>query len=1335
MVVALAVGLSASTAWAAPKVLKGSVYTEAKASSAVVRVWALGEAVVADPTLLLRPVAEAATAPGSGFSVSLPAQAPWPVRVEVSAPGHVAVCLEVLFPEQAVLPPAWLPQGERLEILLRRGGKAAGEALSWGTALEPFVDHPPMGRFYPCVARAQAADGRREVRVPPQALVTLVARDGDGAWGRWQGMGNRTGHATVTLKTAVTVVRVVDQRGEPVAGARVAAGEAPPGAAAVSDGEGRATVPVPAEGQWSLVALAPGLAGRTVRQGGPPAGGVEVQLTPAEEVEVRWSGPRGQVAVLPTWLPEALTGGAPQVVGGGHTHLPLVGAQKGLGAFGQPLLLWAPGFVAQQASVAEGSGPLEVALKPAGGLAVRVTDRTGRPRSGVPVWAWVPGELPAGVVMRGLPSEPPQRRWLPEGVTDGTGSAQLSGLPAGSVRASARAQGFPEVASPPVELAAGQRRELTLVLTSGVTLACSVTDAQGVPLEGARVEVFRRQEQRERPRIFLRGDDKPWDDLLGGAATDGEGRAVVAPLPVGAVRVWVSLPGFVTARLDAEVGEAGGELGPVMLTPGVAVRGRVVDEHGAAVASAQVFSGPAGSPMLVQLAAHSDGEGFFTIADVSADASLVLQARAPRHVASPPTPVPMPPPDLVELKVARGRTLSGRVVTEAGEPLAGAQVSASQRVQRAMGGAVMMTAGRATSFAETDEGGGFLLEALPPGEAITLSASASGYQSQQLDVDLAERGEGVPVTVTLRRGLVVAGRVVDAAGAPRAGVRVECTSAAMARGAVGMFSFVPPVTTSADGRFRFEGVAEGRWQLVASDGEGGSAREVVEAGREDVVLRLVAAGELEGRVLGEDRTPVPGARVRVMAADEFQQATTDGTGTFRVPNLAPGMARVVVEAKGWGTGSEQVKIESGRTAQVELTLKRGGTVVGRVLGLSAEELGRCQVMAGGSRGEPDANGTFRLEGVATGSQVVRAFVLPDFKSRQATVTIPAAGAEVEVDLDFSSGVTLSGTVRRGGRPAPGVTVAAGPPGGRGVSTAVTDGDGTWRVTGLPEGELEVGVLNEHGALVARRQLTATGDTRVELEIPDGTLSGRVIGGRRREGIAGAAVRLEHEGKELRTLSTDEAGAFVARELSDGRYRLRAWATGWGPAEAEVTLSMGTARPVTLELKEEAALLLRLREADGTTPSRVYLLAARGGRVEEPAWVACDGEGRVRVSTLPPGEYLVHLASAGGRALLKMAVPSVETPVVLGKGGWLVVDAPAGSGAGWRARVVAPQWGSAVPFDPWMSPTRDGWVAVDGHTQLPLPAGSYVVEWVSPAGRQASAAVQVPPDGRVSVTLE
>lgn len=1329
----LAAGLAGAAAGSVGVELAGSVYTEGSAEAVVVRAWARGDALVASPGLLAAPLAETTVAPGAAFRLSLPQGAALPVEVEASAAGHGAVCLLLLYPVQTALPPAWLPRGQRLELTVHRRGKAAPAAVSGGQALDIFQEQPPLGRFYPCIPRGTAPSGQREVWVPAQTVLDLWARDEDGAWARWRGRSGRTARATLSLESVPATVRVTDRQGQPVAGARVAAGEAPPGAAAVTDGEGRARVQVHTRGQWSLTALAPGVGARTVRRGPPPEGEIELELGPVEEVELRWSGPRGEVAVLTNWLAPALTGGAPALAGGGRTRVPLLGALGAFGSLGRQLVLWAPGFEVQRVAVDDGAEAVEVDLKPAASLAVRVVDGGGRGRAGVPVWAWIPEELPVGLPLR-LPFEqPPARRLLPEGVTDGSGAALLGGLPAGKVRASARAAGFPEARSEPMEVEGGQRREVTLTLARGVSLVCTVVDSGEAPLEGALVEVYRRPEAREGFRFSLGSRGKSPADAVGSAVTDGDGRAVVGNLAPGPVSVWVTAPGFAARQVEAEVKESGGEVGPVVLTPGVTVRGRVVDETGAGVPSANIFSGSSGAPMLREPRAQSDGEGYFLIPDLPADQPLLLQARADRYVASLPTRVPMPPPELVELKVLRGRTLAGRVVDEASAgPVAGAQVAASQREQRSFAGASMMGLGRVFAGGETDEQGSFLLEGLPPGENISLFASAAGYQHQQLDIDLAERDERTPVTITLQRGLVLAGQVVDASGAPRSGVMVEATSAAMSQG-MGPGGYLPPTVTSAEGRFRFEGVPAGQWQLAARDDAGGSAREVVEAGRRDVVLRLAVPGGVRGRVVSEEGAPVGGAEIRVISGQEFKQATADGTGVFQVPGLAPGSARVAAQARGWVPDSVQVTVESGRTAEVTLKLKRGGVIVGRVLGLTAEELGRCRVGTLTTTASPDAGGAFRLEGVATGSQLVRAMVMPDMKLRQTTVEVPAVGAEVEVELDFGAGLTLSGRVRRGGRPVAGVSVTAGPPRGPGASSTVTDQSGAWSIAGLPEGELQVGVVSEQGALVLQRQLTLSRDTTLDLEIPDGSLAGRVVAGLRREGVAGATVRLEHEGKQLRSLTTDETGAFSARELPDGSYRLRASAPGWSPAEAEGAVTMGVGRPVTLELKEEEALLLRLREPDGSVPDRVNLLPARGGRVEDPVWAACDREGRLRVTTLPRGEYLL-LVQGRGQALVRVTVPSVETSLALAPAGTLVLALAGGVTGAWRARVVAPELGAVVPANPVLSPGRDGWVNVEGRTPLRLPAGRYLVEWVSPRGETGSAPAEVPREGSVTVVL-
>ncbi|MEP0775155.1 MAG: hypothetical protein HRF46_12410, partial [Acidobacteriota bacterium] len=180
----LAAGLAGGAAAAPAGVeLRGSVHTEGSAEAVVVRAWARGDAVVGKGELVAAPLAETTVAPGAGFRLSLPKEAALPVEVEASAAGHGAVCLLVLFPAQTTLPPAWLPRGQRLELIVRRGGKAAPEAVSGGQALDIFQEQPPFGRFYPCIARGTAPAGQREVWVPAQTMLDVWVRDGDGAWG------------------------------------------------------------------------------------------------------------------------------------------------------------------------------------------------------------------------------------------------------------------------------------------------------------------------------------------------------------------------------------------------------------------------------------------------------------------------------------------------------------------------------------------------------------------------------------------------------------------------------------------------------------------------------------------------------------------------------------------------------------------------------------------------------------------------------------------------------------------------------------------------------------------------------------------------------------------------------------------------------------------------------------------------------------------------------------------------------------------------------------------------------------------------------------------------
>jgi carboxypeptidase family protein len=176
------------------------------------------------------------------------------------------------------------------------------------------------------------------------------------------------------------------------------------------------------------------------------------------------------------------------------------------------------------------------------------------------------------------------------------------------------------------------------------------------------------------------------------------------------------------------------------------------------------------------------------VAGEAAKAQLSVGARSGGRDAPLQPVVPGVAVHLVQLLPAA--SIRGQVLDE-GRPVSGVRLSLEsgrdlpgpgQELQRELPGG---------TFAFTD---------LLPG-TLALTAITQDGRTGQAEVTLAAGGEAV-VTVEVRRGAIVSGRVVDGSGAPVAGAFV-------------LFGDRPPEdqSTSSEGRFRVQGVPTGPQQL------------------------------------------------------------------------------------------------------------------------------------------------------------------------------------------------------------------------------------------------------------------------------------------------------------------------------------------------------------------------------------------------------------------------------------------------------------------------------------------------------------------------------------------
>jgi RNA polymerase sigma-70 factor (ECF subfamily) len=357
-----------------------------------------------------------------------------------------------------------------------------------------------------------------------------------------------------------------------------------------------------------------------------------------------------------------------------------------------------------------------------------------------------------------------------------------------------------------------------------------------------------------------------------GAEADADGHYELCVLPSAALieqlRVVVRADGYGTVAIEAA--PSGRVHRDIVLTPEAVIAGRVVDEHGAPVALAQVSVEPdpdarlPPSEQLEALVVVSDDDGRFRIEGVQGGRHRV--AAAARGLTSRRQSLLVAPgatADILVTMAATGR-VRGRVLLD-GQPVAGATV----RVR-----------GELSDSAISQPDGTFLLDRVPAGE-ITLTArpydvktpatiAISGGAETEVVLDVAAMAS-IRGSVT-RRGAPVPYARVDFNGKTPSGVHADGT-----------------------GRYFVEGLAPGRYGYYADDMRRGAfttGRDVVIAEGESRVLdiELANGARVRGVVVDGEGRAVAEAFVRVSGPGSESRCVTDATGVFECAAMKGGGA-------------------------------------------------------------------------------------------------------------------------------------------------------------------------------------------------------------------------------------------------------------------------------------------------------------------------------------------------------------------------------------------------------------------------------------------------------------
>jgi protocatechuate 3,4-dioxygenase beta subunit len=555
----------------------------------------------------------------------------------------------------------------------------------------------------------------------------------------------------------------------------------------------------------------------------------------------------------------------------------------------------------------------------------------------------------------------------------------------------------------------------------------------------------------------------------------------------------------------------------------------------------------------------------------------------------------------VQLVLEAGLTLEGTVRDVEGRPLPDVRLTILHE--------------KHTRFFDTKTGaqGRFRVGPLPR-DSYALVAEKEGWLPTFQPHGLREllKGEVVLFRPTPLRGQVLS----DGAPTPGAQVRLASRSPSFEARAV---------ETDEEGRFTFEALGPGDYQLTASS-QGQYAFSEVELGvnpgpPEEVVLNLGDARYIEGTVGDSFQRPLEGAEVTVRPEDEYGRswkAVTDARGHYQVGPMPPGAYAFDISARGYVDVQNHIQLIDRDTGRVDFTLQSAA----RVAGVLVDEEGkpipdiRLYLMHPTELpgefdmppdwGWSDQEGRFSMDAPAAGGWVL---TTEDerFLPQAVRVQAPVEGLRVVL----SGGATVAGTVTDArGTPVERARIILWYEDKEGPTSSkvhVTDERGRFTLRGIKPGSYRVeATLRGPGAdrtAVQALEVRGSETHEVALRFKEGwTLSGTVVDveGQPLEGVAVHAVReskatgLWLRGSRRRGVIepndtyTDAAGRFTVKHLVGEVYEVSAWKDGF---------TFNAARSTGGEGGDEAGL--SVREGQGELRLVLDRLSRVRGRVVGP----------------------------------------------------------------------------------------------------------------------------------------
>jgi protocatechuate 3,4-dioxygenase beta subunit len=534
----------------------------------------------------------------------------------------------------------------------------------------------------------------------------------------------------------------------------------------------------------------------------------------------------------------------------------------------------------------------------------------------------------------------------------------------------------------------------------GRVLAGKVVDEEGQPVAGAKVML-----ERNEPVV-----------------TRESGVFEILNPPTETHTLAVYQPGFaplVVPRLEIAEKDLRVDLGTLTLRKAAVLEGRVADPEGKPVAGAKVIASILAAAVMDRFKGSiqenpgnlvTDAEGRFRLKEVHPREKFTVYVQRTGYIDETLQVTRVTAGQPLEIVLRPEAAISGRVIDEAGEPVANATVRFMPEARTAEN--------EWRGAAATGPDGSFLLEKLDAGPA-RLVAAAEECGTAEIDLTLEAGEDRKNVVLRLRaEGPTLEGRVSDSQGRPVAGasVHVMLVMPLANRGSA---------TTDENGRFRLDGLLLGEVTVYASHPENSRSiqrKVLLQPGRNEIDLAFPPGHPVSGRVVNDQGVPVADSSIRIESTDPLKvscQCTTAADGSFITCELPDGNYQIHAwSGEQGGTPWLPVQVSGRPVTDLELQLQPRARIVGRIRGMEPDQILWLTVWALNVKtsevreGRIAHDGRYEISNVLPGSWEIRLWdprpPYPPPGQRKGTllgpVTLEPGATEAQADFEVTGEV-------------------------------------------------------------------------------------------------------------------------------------------------------------------------------------------------------------------------------------------------------------------------------------------------------------------------------------------